>query len=122
LSRKPKSFPAWPLISTLGLVTFLSTRPVVAEDLSAFALCIADSGAVFYGAHWCPYCSEQKAMFGASSHLLPYLECFEPDTRKKRDRCQHVRRYPTWAFGDGTRRNGVLSLEKLAALTDCPAP
>jgi len=122
LSKNLVSFPAWPLIVTLGLATLVSTRPVAAEDLSAFALCIADSGAVFYGAHWCPYCAKQKAMFGASSHLLPYLECFEPGTRNKLDECRHVRRYPTWAFGDGSLRNGVLSLKKLATLTNCPAP
>jgi hypothetical protein len=95
---------------------------VVAEDLAAFAQCITESGAVFYGAHWCPYCAKQKAAFGASAYLLPYTECYERGTRDKLDDCDHVRRFPTWEFANGTVRTGVQSFEKLAALTECPLP
>jgi thiol-disulfide isomerase/thioredoxin len=41
----------------------------------AFAQCISDSGAKFYGAYWCPHCQAQKLLFGKSVEKLPYVEC-----------------------------------------------
>ena len=28
-----------------------------------------------YGLYWCPHCIEQKEMFGAAFHYVPYVEC-----------------------------------------------
>jgi thiol-disulfide isomerase/thioredoxin len=39
----------------------------------ALASCLKEKGAVFYGAFWCPHCQNQKAMFGKSAKLLPYV-------------------------------------------------
>ncbi len=41
----------------------------------AFAQCITDSGAKFYGAYWCSHCQAQKLLFGKSVEKLPYVEC-----------------------------------------------
>ncbi len=89
-------------------------------DYDAFATCIKDEGAVFYGAFWCGYCRNQKEMFGNSQKLLPYFECSTPD-RKQLQVCEdkNIKGYPTWEFADGSRETGVLSFEKLAEKTGC---
>ncbi|MFZ2484773.1 MAG: hypothetical protein WAX80_00150 [Minisyncoccia bacterium] len=92
--------------------------------LDAFATCIKDSGATFYGAFWCPHCQNQKAMFGVSAKLLPYVECSTPDGKGQLSVCKDagVTGYPTWVFADGTRESGEVALEKLGEKTSCELP
>lgn len=88
------------------------------------ALCIKDSGAIFYGAFWCPHCNNQKDMFGKSAKLLPYVECSTPDSRSQLTICKEneIEGYPTWEFADGERLSGEVSLETLAEKTGCKLP
>ena len=92
--------------------------------LDSFATCLADSGATFYGAFWCPHCQNQKALFGSSAKLLPYVECSTPDGRNQLSICTDagVTGYPTWEFANGDREGGEVSLERLSELTNCPLP
>ncbi len=60
-------------------ISKIPVKPGISTD---FATCIKDSGAKFYGAFWCSHCQEQKAMFGKSSKLLPYVECSTPMRQK----------------------------------------
>lgn len=89
-----------------------------------FAQCIADSGATFYGAFWCPHCQAQKKMFGSSAKLLPYVECSTPDGNSQTQICidKNVSSYPTWEFPDGSRLTGEVALEVLAEKTACELP
>lgn len=89
-----------------------------------FATCIADSGAEFYGAFWCPHCSDQKKLFSDSSDLLPYIECDVNGKDSQYELCKEegIEGYPTWKFPDGTVKNGLVSLEDLSDLTSCPLP
>lgn len=93
----------------------------VEGNYDEFAQCIADSGATFYGAFWCPHCLEQKELFGASQKNLPYVECSTPDRRGQLQVCidAGIQSYPTWEFADGERQTGVVSLEMLAEKTSC---
>jgi hypothetical protein len=92
------------------------------QGILRLARCIRETGATFYGAHWCPYCAKQKKAFGESAYRLPYVECYRSGSDKKSPKCAHVTSYPTWEFADGTVRTGYLSLGKLASMTGCPAP
>jgi len=87
--------------------------------LRALAQHLADSGATFYGASWCPHCEEQKALFGSSAHRLPYVEC-SPDGRSappaRACRSASVDAYPTWIV-DGQRVEGLLPPARLAQLS-----
>ncbi len=85
-------------------------------QLRALALHLTDTGAVFYGAHWCPRCQEQKAVFKASANRLPYVECStggrgSPFTAP----CvaNDIRQYPTWVIGE-QRYTGLRSPRVLA--------
>lgn len=94
------------------------------SELAALASCLKSRGVVFYGAFWCPYCKKQKALFGDAAGLLPYVECSNPDARGQTPICiqQGIRKYPTWAFPDGTRVIEKLSPQALAEKSGCAAP
>ena len=90
----------------------------------AFAQCLKDKGAVFYGAFWCPHCQTQKKMFGSSVKLLPYVECSPASGQGQLQICidKKVTGYPTWEFADGSRLTGEISLQQLAEKTSCVLP
>jgi uncharacterized membrane protein len=87
--------------------------------LKALAIHLRESDARFYGAYWCPTCQEQKQMFEASAHRLPYVEC-TPDGRNGglNFTCvaNDVKDYPTWVI-NGRRHVGLVSVDKLANLS-----
>lgn len=102
----------------IGGIVWYSNRP---GQYDTFASCIADAGAKFYGAFWCPHCQAQKALFGKSSKKLPYVECSLPSGQGQTQACtdKKIESYPTWDFADGTRHVGELSLSELASTTKC---
>ncbi len=101
-----------------------TTQQPVQDDTTvrALAQCIKESGAVFYGAFWCPHCQEQKALFGSAVTLLPYTECSTLDGKDQTQVCKdaHIMSYPTWRFKDNSELLGAISLETLAEKTGCP--
>lgn len=72
--------------------------------------------AKFYGASWCPHCTDQKELFGASARRLPYVECSPggPNTRQAAA-CNDagIKSYPTWVI-NGERYTGTQTLDALA--------
>lgn len=90
----------------------------------AFATCLKDKGATFYGAFWCPHCQATKKEFGSSARLLPYVECSTPDASGQLQICtdKKIEGYPTWEFADGSRLTGEISLDQLAQKTGCVLP
>ncbi len=107
----------------LGVVWLIKT-PGKPGKLDTFATCIKDSGTLFYGAFWCPHCQAQKALFGPSAKLLPYIECSTPDGNNQLPVCKDagVTGYPTWKFPDGSVKTGEVSLAALSELTQCQLP
>ncbi len=100
---------------------FYSGVTVVAagkEDpwMRGLAAHLEETGAKMYGAFWCPACDSQKALFGASAHRIPYVEC-SPAGRNgpTASKClaAGIRSYPTWIF-KGQRHTGVLTPATLA--------
>lgn len=108
----------------VGFMAWLILTPGKPGKLDTFATCIKDSGAKFYGAFWCPHCQKQKAMFGKSAKLLPYIECSAPDGKSQLTVCTTagVEGYPTWEFKDGSRLSGEVALPTLAEKTQCQLP
>jgi len=112
------------LVLFAGFVFWLVSTPGKAGKLDTFATCVKDSGAEFYGAFWCPHCQNQKALFGSSAKLLPYIECSTPDSQGMLPVCKEagITGFPTWKFGTSTVVSGEVSLARLAELTNCPLP
>lgn len=77
---------------------------------------LAKSNAKFYGASWCPHCTEQKELFGPSSSRVPYIECSPGGPRAPQAQaCNEagIKSYPTWII-KGQRYSGIQSLDSLA--------
>jgi hypothetical protein len=71
-------------------------------------------GAIFFGAWWCPACTQQKALFGKQAGArLPYVECTDA---KGSQICSAagVRAFPTWDMPGKPRLVGVQTVEELA--------
>jgi thiol-disulfide isomerase/thioredoxin len=125
MNNKTKSIVAWVAILVVIFGGFgwyaYSANKLDGDpaEYQALASCLADSGAKFYGAYWCPHCKNQKAMFGDAAESLPYVECTEEEEVCMQ---QKIEVYPTWIFADGTRATGEQSLAKLAEKTGCVAP
>ncbi len=92
--------------------------------LKGLALHLERTGAEFYGAKWCPRCIEQKELFEASAHRLPYVEC-SPYGRggPVSTVCieNEIKDYPTWIIR-GKRQPGRLTPRELALFSLFPIP
>jgi len=108
-------------VSSTVVTLLLSMGMAAAADMDvrSFAECVANSGAKYYGAHWCPYCRKQNAMFGQNFKYVPYVECSPKGSKQQLDRCSHISGYPTWVFAGGKRRSSVLSFSELEKYTGC---
>jgi len=95
----------------------------LATDLMAFARALAASGTKFWGAAWCPFCTQQKELFADAAYYLPFVEATNPDRSLTADaQAAGISSFPTWIFPDGTRATGVQSLEALSSRTGIPLP
>lgn len=112
------------LVIVGGLAWYNARQESEPGKYDAFAQCLTDKGAVFYGAFWCPHCQNQKKMFGKSEKLLNYVECSTPNGRGTLPVCidKKIESYPTWEFADGTRQTGEIPLQDLAQKTGCTLP
>ena len=112
------------IIIAIGLIGWGVWHSVQPGELDSFAQCLSDSDAIFYGAFWCSHCQNQKALFGKSERLLPYIECSTPDGRGMIPSCQEkgVKGYPTWVFADSSKLEGEVALDTLAEKTGCALP
>jgi glutaredoxin len=110
----------WKLFKPLCVILLIAGPSLAADmDKRAFAECIAESGARYYGTHWCPYCKKQNALFGEDARYLPYIECSPKGSRESLARCSEVSGYPTWIFPNAGKRGGVQSFTALEKYTGC---
>lgn len=134
LRQRPARVPArtwgWTAVAAVAAAGLLVGGYVVSAPRSAaagyaegLARHLTASGVKFYGAYWCPHCTDQKAMFGKAQRYLPYVECDARSPIGQPQVCAQaeIRAFPTWDIG-GNRYEGVLSLEDLARLTGFPVP
>jgi uncharacterized membrane protein/glutaredoxin len=91
----------------------------------ALARYLKDSGAVMYGAWWCPHCHDQKQLFGAeATTALNYVECAEDGQNPQPDLCRskpQITGFPTWEI-NGEFYSGTQSLARLAELSGYTGP
>jgi len=109
----------------LAVITTLSACAMLnPSKYDDFAQCLTDEGATYYGSFTCPACAQQDQLFRASKEHLDYVECTTPDGQGTTVTCQaeEITSTPTWEFEDGTRLEGVQSLEALAEQTGCELP
>lgn len=85
------------------------------------AQCLTDKGVKFYGAFWCPHCSDQKRMFGDDIRYITYVECDPRGENADPAACRAagVTRYPTWGFPGQDNLLGAQQPEALAKKANC---
>jgi thiol-disulfide isomerase/thioredoxin len=104
------------LLSAVATFYLIGEAKPAYSNLDEFAKCLSDSGAVLYGASWCPHCLEEKNSFSKSFQYINYVEC--PDNIEI---CtsRGIMSYPSWIFGDGKKSEGRQGLERLSRETGC---
>ena len=96
--------------------------------LDALARCLAERGAVYYGASGCKACREQEALFGAPFAAIPQVECHPHAAGSEAERClaRGIRVTPTWLLEapdrEPRRLEGAHALAELARFAGCPEP
>jgi cyclophilin family peptidyl-prolyl cis-trans isomerase len=101
--------------SASGLADGAEGEGATATDLMTLARAIAASGTKFYGAAWCPFCTQQKELFADAAYYLPFIEATNPDrSLNAAGQAASITSFPTWIFPDGSRVTGVQTLETLA--------
>lgn len=94
-----------------------------APDLVQFAKDLTAAGVKFFGAHWCPACTQQKQLFSDGGDNLPFIEVTNPDrTRNQIGIDEGITQYPTWEFPDSSREVGVLDLATLSSRSGVAIP
>jgi len=94
-----------------------------APDLVAFAKALTTAGVKFYGAAWCPACTEQKRLFEDGAQFLPFIEVTNADrTLNEIGEANDIEVFPTWVFADGTRLTGVQTLSDLSQRSGVAIP
>ncbi len=94
-----------------------------APDLVAFAKALAAEGAIYYGADWCPFCTEQKELFEDGENYLPFVEVTNADRSLNEVGVEEeIQSFPTWKFSDGTVLEGLQSLEALSLASGIAIP
>jgi glutaredoxin len=89
------------------------------ESEIALAQHLKQVGAKMYGAFWCPYCQNQKQLFGQEAVAqLNYIECDPTGKNARPEVCQAkgIQGLPTWEI-KGKFYEGTKSLEELANLS-----
>lgn len=86
------------------------------QERFSLAKCLKEKGVQMYGVDTCVYCQAQKKMFGEDFSFINYTNC---DFDKSVCAEKGISTYPVWQI-NGSMSAGVLSLDQLAALTNCP--
>ncbi|MCA9169331.1 MAG: peptidylprolyl isomerase, partial [Planctomycetales bacterium] len=85
-------------------------------DVISLAKALTAEGAVLYGASWSREVTEQKALFEDGQNYLQYVAAFNADrTSSQAGDDNNILILPTWVFADGSRLEGVQSLDTLAS-------
>lgn len=86
------------------------------QERNSLVKCLSEKGVKMYGSDTCPYCQNQKKMFGEDFTKINYINC---DFDKSVCSEKGITGYPVWEIDDKMSA-GLKSLEELAAATGCP--
>ncbi len=93
------------------------------QNLVEFAKALTQAGVRFFGADWCPICTQQKQLFEDGASFLPFIEVTNPDrTRNTVGVSENITQYPTWEFPNGTRVTGLQTLAQLSTQSGVAIP
>lgn len=91
----------------------------IPSNTDNFAKCMTSKGLKFYGASWCPHCTNMKTLFGSSMQYINYIECETGDNTMTQE-CINagITGFPTFKIGTQTLV-GEQTLKQLSDATGC---
>ncbi len=104
-------------VLVFGYFRFLSPG-----DLTAFAQCLNEKKAIFYGSSTCPHCAAQKRDFGKAFQYVHYVECNANGQLADVCKNEGIDSFPTWKFDGKDATTGRQDLTILADKTGCKLP
>jgi thiol-disulfide isomerase/thioredoxin len=111
-----------------SLIAVGKKLPALTTTSGAAEIALADhlkkTGAVMYGAFWCPHCYAQRQTFGTAAwSKINYIECDKGGEGANVDACNKagIRLFPTWQI-NGKKYEGEISLFKIAKLSKYQGP
>jgi len=110
----------FPVTNQKGDTVYISARVQRGSTDQAVALAahLRKTGAVMYGAFWCPHCRQQKEIFGREAWAsVNYVECAAQGAGADVALCRKkkVDGYPTWVLGNGKTVGGEAPLGEIAS-------
>ncbi len=96
-----------------------------AANLVGFAEALANANAQFFGAVWNQTSTDQRELFDDGGQFLPFVDVTNADrslNQAAADNNIEVADLPVWVFADGTRLEGVQSLQSIAAASGIAIP
>lgn len=110
------------LDAVVGSAAVVLTGPLPSGG--RLAQCLTGKGVRLYSTWWCGPCRMQQQLFGEGASRIDKTECSNEGEVDQRPVCAraHITSYPTWIFLDGSRLEGVQSLDDLADRAGCPRP
>ena len=93
-------------------------------EMEAFAQCLNEAGAEYYGSYKCGACQQQNKILGDIKKSINYIECGDGIEESQTELCQleGIKSTPTWRFDNGNEMTGYKTIEDLAAASSCPLP
>ena len=91
------------------------------------AQCLTERGYKIYYADWCPFCVQQKEMFGEAEKYLYGFDCYDPEGEQGNiTKCPDLRGVPAWRDGDGNQLkyngeviDGMIQIRRLVEISGC---
>ncbi len=117
MSEEMGYFPINDAVLNATVMVPASIRRESTEQAISLAKYLRSSGAIMYGAFWCPHCRRQRELFGREAFgYLNYVECDVRGYRSRYAQCalDGIDGYPSWKFGNGKARDGEMELHDIA--------
>lgn len=101
---------------------------LTSERKEKIAKCLTEKGIRVYVADWCPFCQQQKELFGEAAKYLNSIDCHDPTVEGNNiAKCPDIRGVPAWRDGgDNELRgpneeviDGLIQTRRLVEISGC---
>ena len=129
-------FPQMAAVDLEALIAAQPPEPTKCEKFQAeltperkvkIAQCLTERGYKIYYADWCPFCRDQKALFGDAAKYLYAFDCFDPGGAPGNTaKCPDLPGVPAWRdrYGNQLKYNGqivdgMIQIRRLVVISGC---
>jgi len=101
---------------------------LTSERKEKIAKCLTEKGIRVYVADWCPFCQQQKELFGEAAKYLNSIDCHDPTVGGNNiAKCPNIEGVPAWRDKDGNELmnvneevfDGLIQTRRLVKISGC---